>query len=281
MRMLRNVVYVGIVLLVVVLVWGMTKGALAQEVGAGADAEGDRAGVPAAIGKLREAGGQVVRLGEAEGLDGYLVRPPSGETYSAYVTATGALVVGMLLGPEGDNVTRRQLQEAGDAGKLDALGAPAGASPGPAPETPVQRMGRLLQATKEAPGFWLGDRGPVIHVFADATCPYSVRHVQALDVEARAGRLRAHVIPVGLLGDRAAKRAVEIAGAERPGAAWRGAASGAVDRDRGADRVAGNHRLHGGWGVSGVPFSVWEGPQGARVKYGAGEPAVYAGDVLR
>ena len=121
----------------------------------------------------------------------------------------------------------------------------------------------------------------MIHVFADATCPYSVRHVQALEVEARAGRLRAHVIPVGLLGDRAAKRAVEIAGAERPGAAWRGAGAGEVDRDRGADRVAGNHRLHGGWGVRGVPFSVWEGPQGVRVKYGAGEPAVYAGDVLR
>ena len=281
MRVLRNGVYLVIALFVVLLVWGMGKGALAQEVGVGAGGDGDRAALPAAIGKLRAAGGEVVALGEAQGLDGYLVRPPSGETYSAYVTPTGALVVGMLLGPEGDNVTRRQLQEAGDAGKLDALGAPAGASPGPAPETAVQRMGRLLQATKEAPGFWLGDRGPVIHVFADATCPYSVRHVQALDVAARVGRLRAHVIPVGLLGDRAAKRAVEIAGAERPRAAWRGASGGGVDRDRGANRVAANHRLHGGWGVTGVPFSVWEGPQGVRVKYGAGEPAVYAGDVLR
>lgn len=281
MKILRSGVSLVIALFVVLLVWGMGKGALAQEVRSGAGAEGDGAALPAAIGKLQEAGGTVVPLGRAQGLDGYLVRPPSGETYSAYVTSTGAVVVGMLLGPEGDNVTRRQLKEAGDAGKLEGLGAPAGASPGPAPETVVQRMGRLLQATKSAPGFWLGDRGPVIHVFADATCPYSVRHVEALDIEARAGRLQAHVIPVGLLGDRAANRAVEIAGAERMRAAWRGAAAGAVDRDRGAQSIEANHRLHGGWGVRGVPFSVWEGPQGVRVKYGAGAPAVYAGDVLR
>ena len=238
--------------------------------------------LPAAIAKLKEANGTVIALGAAEGLEGYLVRTPSGEPYAAYVTPTGALVVGMLLGAEGDNVTRRQLEDAERAGKLGTLKAPAGASPGPAPAPdPAARMARLVQETKDAAGFWIGDRGPAIHVFADPTCPYSVQHVEALARAADAGRLKAHVIPVGLLGANAAQRAIEIAGAPQPARAWSGAFTGAVNREAGAARIEANHRVHRGWGVRGVPFSVWEGPQEVRVKYGSGDPAVYASDVVR
>lgn len=279
MKILQNGLYLLIALFVVLFAWGMAKDALAQAAGVSARPEGDQAVLPAAIEKLRDANATVVALGGAEGLDGYLVRRDSGETYAAYVTPTGAVVVGLLVGPEGEDVTRRQLEEAREAGKLEGLKAPERQRV--TPESAEQRVGRLLQATKEAQGFWLGRQGPVIHVFADATCPYSTEHVAALAREARAGRLRAHVIPVGVLGERAAKTAVRIAGAERPRDEWMAGAGGPVDEDVGAVVVSENLRVHAGWGVRGVPFSVWEGSQGVRVKYGVGEPGTYAGDVVR
>ena len=237
---------------------------------------------PPAIEAMRKKGAALVVLGEAEGLNGYLVRPPSGRPYAAYVTSTGGVVVGLLVGPEGEDVTRRQLEEARAAGKLEGFGPPARGEGAPAPgEDAGTRVGRLLQVTREAPGFWLGDRGPVIHTFADPTCPYSVEHVRGLARDARAGRLQAHVIPVGILGERAAQRAVEIAGAERPRDAWLAGAGGAVDRDVGAVSVGIGLRAHAGWRVRGVPFSVWEGPQGVQVFYGAADAVAFAGDVVR
>lgn len=139
----------------------------------------------------------------------------------------------------------------------------------------------LFDATQRAEGFTVGDRGPVIHVFADPTCPFSMEHVGDLVAHARAGRLRAHVIPVGLLGERAAVRAVEIMGAERPEVAWEGVVRPEFDHALGAARVARNLDLHAAWRVRGVPFSVWRGPREVRVFYGAGEASSFAGDVVR
>ena len=238
--------------------------------------------LPAAIERLRVANAVIAGLGEAEGLNGYLVRPPSGRPYAAYVTSTGAVVVGLLVGPEGEDVTRRQLETARDAGKLEGFGSGARSEAAPSAGGDVgTRVGRLLEATRKVPGFWLGDRGPVIHTFADPTCRYSLEHVRWLARDARAGRLQAHVIPVGVLGAGAAQRAVEIAGAARPGDAWMGRGGGAIDRDVGAVSVGVGLRAHAGWRVRGVPFSVWEGPQGVQVFYGAGEAGSFAGDVVR
>ena len=280
----------GVVLLTVVLVlsWRQVMGQeFESPLNAPVPVEGagvvEQEELPAAIKRLRASNAVVAGLGEAEGLDGYLVRPPSGRPYAAYVTSTGAVVVGLLVGPDGEDVTRRQLEVARDAGKLEGFGSPARneAAQPPAGADTGTRVGRLLRATIEVPGFWLGDRGPVIHTFADPTCPYSVEHVRGLARDAGEGRLQAHVIPVGVLGERAAQRAVEIAGAARPGDAWMGRGGGAVDRNVGAVSVGVGLRAHAGWRVRGVPFSVWEGPQGVQVFYGAGEAASFAGDVVR
>ena len=253
-----------------------------------AAASGAGARFPASIEAMRRKGADVVELGAAEGLRGFLVRQPDGGTYAAYVTPSGAVVVGLLYAASGEVVTERQLAEARAAGRLARIAAPA---PGTAGEgagragdargaDPRARVAGLFEATRAASGFWMGSRGPVIHVFADPTCPFSERHVRALERDADAGRLRAHVIPVGILGERAALRAVEVAGAGDARMAWEGGFAGPVDRGLGAARIETNNGLLERWRVNGVPFSVWTGPRGVRVHYGAGEAAAYASDVV-
>ena len=245
----------------------------------GADSA-DGSELPPVIESLRAADAQVVPLGMAEGLHGFLVRKPDGNAHAAYVTGTGAVVVGLLIGSDGEDVTRRQLTAAADLGLLPVPDEAARTRRSGASDSVEARVAQLMEGTRRAEGFRLGDRGPVIHVFADPACPYSVEHVRALASDARAGRLRAHVIPVGLLGERSARRAVEIAGAADPRRAWETGSGGAVDRVAGAAKVAANMRMHSGWRVPGVPFSVWEGRAGVRVYYGAGVASSYASDVV-
>ena len=248
--------------------------------------------IPKVIAAMREQGATVVDLGDAEGLRGYLVAQPGGGTYAAYVTQTGAVVVGLLYAADGEVVTERQLSGAKAGGLLERVPVPApqrlrasvGTDRGEriAPRAPDTkgRAALLLDETRAASGFWMGFQGPVIHVFADPTCPFSERHVRSLKRDAAAGRLQAHVIPVGILGERGALRAVEIAGAHDAARAWEGGAGVRVDRQVGAGRVAANNGLLEAWRVTGVPFSVWEGSQGVRVYYGAGEASAYAADVV-
>lgn len=237
---------------------------------------------PPSIESMREKGAHVVALGEAEGLEGFLVRQPGGGTYAAYVTESDAVVVGLLYGADGEVVTQRQLEEAKAAGRLEGVAPPAPVREGrpEAEGTPADRVAGLLEATVEAPGFRMGTRGPVIHTFVDATCPFSVRHVRALKRDAEAGRLQARVIPVGILGERAAMRAVEVAGAANPQLEWELNRRARIDRDVGAARVAVNNALLEAWMVTSVPFTVWDGPQGVRVYSGVGEASVYAAEVV-
>ena len=238
--------------------------------------------LPQVIQRLRDRGAGVIELGEAAGVSGYLVHRGRGDAYAAYVTPGGGLLVGLLIGPGGEDLTARQLAEADAAGLLAGVEVSESrhvtGRPGSGTTDAVEA---LFDATQRAEGFTVGDRGPVIHVFADPTCPFSMEHVGDLVAHARAGRLRAHVIPVGLLGERAAVRAVEIMGAERPEVAWEGVVRPEFDHALGAVRVARNLDLHAAWRVRGVPFSVWRGPREVRVFYGAGEASSFAGDVVR
>ena len=240
-------------------------------------------GPPKPIADIMAAGGKVVSLGEREGLEAFLVVPPGGKAYTLYLLESGSVVVGLLLGADGANLTAVQLQEAHAAGKLEGMDGLVAASRA-VEEVPADRgtrgISELFEATRVASGFWMGDRGPELHTFVDPTCPYSVEHVRLLGRDAAAGRLRAHVIPIGVLGALGVREAVEVAGAADPRARWEGADGGAIDEALGAARVVANRRVHGGWRVRGVPFTVWMGRDDVRVFYGAGEASSYAREVL-
>ena len=257
-------------------------GVLAREAHA-ADGDGSERVLPAALARIEQAGAKVVPLGESEGLEAFLAVPPSGRGYTVYALESGAVLVGLLLGPDGESLTAAQLKKAEEAGELAEVKArlegPAGGSQPRVRERPWS-VTELFDVTRSAPGFWMGERGPEFHTFVDPTCPFSVEHVRLLARDAALGKLRAHVIPVGVLGERGVEGAIRIAGSELGRAKWDGGDGGAFDRAAGVARVNANRELHGAWRVRGVPFTVWMGTSEVRVFYGAGEASSFAADVM-
>ena len=258
---------------------GLGAGPVAQAQGP-QEAAAQEAALPRVMERLRAQGAEVVPLGEASGVSGFLVHREGGGAYSAYVTPGGGLLVGLLIGADGEDLTGRQVQAAREAGALEGLGVDEARAQARVPGSSGDPVQGLFEATRSAFGFTLGEEGPVIHVFADRTCPYSYRHVEGLKALARAGKVRARVIPIGLLGEDAALKAVEITGSERPEVSWDGVVRPQWDQELGAARVQRNMELHAAWKVRGVPFSVWRGPQGVRVFYGAGDASAFASDVV-
>ena len=239
------------------------------------------------VSALRANGAEVVSLGSRGGLDGYFVTPPEGAGYGLYVTGDGHAVAGLLYGPDGTEVTGDQLAAARPAkASRDGAGSPerAGvattaahaASDGPGAVATSASRATLFERIAAAFGFTLGNRGPVVVLLGDATCPWSRSAAARLGRAALDGRLQLRVVPVAVLGGDAARRAVAIAAHPEPARVWfegggasnpRAGDTRARDtraRDRtGAERIARNNALFDAWGAGAVPLIAWRAPGGA------------------
>ena len=262
--------------------------AMAASPGDAADAFG-----PDLIEVLRANSAQVVSLGSRGGLDGYFVTPSGGTGYGLYVTGDGHAVVGLLFGPDGMEITGTQLaavRPAASAQRADAAPPETLVPQTLVPETVVPKtaapamtahaegavrpssspsLTRLFERSAAAFGFTLGNRGPLAVLLGDATCPWSRSAVAGLGRAALDGRLQLRVVPVAILGARAARRASAIAANADPARAWFEGPDRAPDRV-GAERIARNNALLDGWGATAVPFIAWRAPDGG-VAYRIGD----------
>lgn len=210
------------------------------------------AAAPAAGGvldALKERGAAVRPLGERGGLDGHLVTLADGSSYALYLTPAGFAVAGLLYDPDGKLATPRRLA-------------------GP-PARGFSRNAALFRSTLSAFGFTVGDRGPVVAAFADPACRWSNATVAALAGEARRGELRLRVIPIGVLGGEAARRAAAIASSPDPAAAWFDPARASEPRPGGAFAVERNDRIFDLWRKGGVPLLLWR--DGERIAWRVGD----------
>ena len=215
------------------------------------------ADAPATISALKANGAHVVELGARGGLDGYLVEPAGGDSYSLYITPDGHAVAGLLYGPGGNLITGDQIAAAQDLA-ADTPMQVAHASEGAAP---VPDAEALFERSAAAFGFTLGESGPPVVLFGDPTCRWSRAAAARLGRQALAGRFRLHVIPVGLLGGAAARKAAAIASSPDPASAWFDRAVAAAAPE-GARRIARNNALHDAWGETAVPLIAWRNAQG-------------------
>ena len=191
------------------------------------------------------------RLATGGGLSGHFVELADGDAYGLYLTPDGHAVAGLLYGPDGTLVTGSQIAAArgaagggaiparaalGEAGIDDVVAAdptvfahgyeygpdvPGTDSPGtevPGAEAPGIDM--LFERSGAAFGFTLGRSGPLVVLFADPACRWSRAAVARLGRPALDGRLRLHVVPVGVLGAASAREAAAIASAPDPALAW-------------------------------------------------------------
>ena len=252
-----------------------------------------RAAEPDLVSALRDKGAQIVPLGPRGGLAGYLVTPVGGAGYSLYVTGDGHGVAGLLYGPDGVLLTGGQLAA------VRGENRPAGTAPNPLPlaelgigcakphgecrgyraggrdsgalggaeaamqpdtSTGVSRA-VLFERSASAFGFTLGERGPLVVLFGDPSCPWSRSAVARIGREAMAGKLRLHVVPVALLGAASAHRAAGIAASSDPAQAWFARDDGPAGQDA-RDRIARNNALFDAWGERSVPLIAHRTMQG-------------------
>ena len=260
---------------------------------------------PAVVAALRANGARIMALGERGGLSGHFVELADGDAYGLYLTPDGHAVAGLLYGPDGALITGSQIAAArgaagggaiparaalGEAGIDDVVAAdptvlahgyeygpdvpgtdsPGTDSPGtevPGAEAPGIEM--LFERSGAAFGFTLGRRGPLVVLFADPACRWSRAAVARLGRPALDGRLRLHVVPVGVLGAASAREAAAIASAPDPALAWFEGA-GASARSEGGRQIARNNDLFDGWGLGAVPLIVWRGA-GGRIVHRLGD----------
>ena len=225
---------------------------------------GDEAGLVRA---LQAAGAEVLALGARGGLEGYFVTPARGAGYSLYVTGDGHAVAGLLYAPDGTEVTGMQLAAARGAGTFgdtppEEATTMAHAAPDGSDEPVPEASARLFERSAGAFGFTLGESGPVVVLFGDATCRWSRAAAAKLGTEALAGRLRLHVVPVAVLGAGAAQGAAAIAASPDPARAWFEGPTRPADR-QGASRIARNNALLDAWGADAVPLIVWRTGDGS------------------
>ena len=241
-----------------------------------------RAAEPDLVSALRDKGAQIMPLGARGGLAGYLVTPVGGAGYSFYVTDYGHGVAGLLYGPDGVLLTGGQL--AAVRGENRPAGTePSSASGAPNPTANVEGAGVrdsgasteaatsdtatgvsravLFERSASAFGFTLGERGPLVVLFGDPSCPWSRSAVARTGREAMAGKLRLHVVPVALLGAASAHRAAGIAASSNPAQAWFARNVGPGGQDA-RDRIARNNTLFDTWGERSVPLTAYRTMQG-------------------
>ena len=127
----------------------------------------------------------------------------------------------------------------------------------------------LFRRSVLAYGFTLGRTGPPVVAFADPHCRWSRSAVARLAQPALAGRLRLHVVPIGVLGAASAREAAAIASAGDPAIAWFEGA-GAAGSAAGARRIERNNALFDAWMVDAVPLIVWQGSVG-RIAHSLGD----------
>ena len=114
-----------------------------------------------------------------------------------------------------------------------------------------------------------GHTGPVAVAFADPGCRWSRAAVARLARPALDGRLRLHVVPVGVLGAASAREAAAIASAADPAMAWFEGAAGHASPE-GGRRIARNNALFDAWGAGAVPLIAWRARDG-RVAHRVGD----------
>ena len=250
-------------------------------------------GLPASLEALRTAGAELVPLGRAGVLKGWLVRRADGSVLTVYAAPGGHVVAGLLYGPDGRELTGGQLERA--ANRSLAAAAPA-AIPAPAstggtpPAGPTRTAGResLADAVRAAAGsqagyrhsvpgagraalfersldtaaFTVGETGPDLVAFLDPGCPWSRQAAAELGQLALDGAFRLHAVPVGLMSAESHAHAAGILAAPRPGLAWyRSEPSPATAED--GLRLEANNALWRAFGAGAVPFLAWRGADGA------------------
>lgn len=208
---------------------------------------------PKSISAMVKEGATASFLGSDLGLNGWLIQKDN-QAQTVYSTLDGnGVVIGILYDQTGIPVTEVQLSAI-------STNLPERATD----NTEVKpELDNLVQRLKAAPGAVFGTSGPLLHVFMDPQCPFCHGLWQEAQTLTQEGKIRIHVIPVGLLGPSSAELTSQILGGETKHY-WQLAMQNRnvnVEHHElriGANLTENNNRLFFDWNGNGVPLIVFE-----------------------
>jgi hypothetical protein len=205
-----------------------------------------------------DEGGKVEFLGNAYGLDGWVISKEGLEPAAVYTTKEGGLVRGMLVSPDGANETMNQL-----IALKARLGGSQAALPG-AENAHAPRVEKFYAEVEKAPWAEAGNKdAPYLYFFMNVTCDDCQKAWRDMQPMINAGKLRVRLAPFGAKQPNRDGGAALLSAAE-PQKAWNDFIDGkkealdagaAVDGSR--EAVDFNSKLLASWGVKSSPFILY------------------------
>jgi thiol:disulfide interchange protein DsbG len=224
--------------------------------------------------KFLDEGGRMEFLGNAYGLDGWLLIHKDNKLTTIYTTPEGGLIKGGLFDPSGQPVTAQQIQ-AFQARMNGAQGAVPGAERGGASKAEtvyakVEKANWVRVGSKDA---------PYLYMFINVGCAHCQELWKKLQPAVKAGTLQLRIVP---FGEKELNRdgGAALLSVDKPGDAWQEFIDGkqdslASDKIKGDARkqIDANTKLVQQTGIPGpLPFTIYRKLTDGTVTAIVGEP---------
>ena len=231
---------------------------------------------------LQTKGYTVDYLGQALGLDGWVIRNAQDQAQYAYTTSEGGLIMGLLFDHGGEIHTAKQVQEMRDIIKGNSQAAAPIAKSAQSTDK-VSRAERLYAEVEGA--YWFGTQNtdaPYIYTFINPTCDHCAEywrdHMKSLVDD---GSLQVRFIPFGAGWDNKSAAAALLQ-AEKGIDLWNtytddsdhSVLTSNVQNIKAAtwDQVKYNTQLFAKWNLPTVPFTIYRAPVDGKIKILSGVP---------
>ena len=233
-----------------------------------------KAGKPALLKQFEDSGGTLNFLGNAYGMDGWIITDKNDEkkVQFAYATPEGALILGTMYAPDGKMETKKQLKalkERQDGSQAAAPGA----------ENSSLKAERFYAKTEKANWVALGDsQAPYLYVFINIKCASCQLFWKDLKSSVKEKKLQVRLIPYGgKKGNRNSGAA--LLSVENPEEAWRAYLEGdttALGKDKIKDgayqKINENNILVKEWKRGKRPFTIYRKPKDGEITAIVGYP---------
>jgi len=224
--------------------------------------------------KFEEAGGKIDFIGNAYGMDGWIVTNPQDKVLTAYTTPEGGLIVGMLFAPDGTSETQKQLE----AYHARISGNAQTAAPG-AEKSDSSKSEKLYAETEKAGWVALGDsHAPYLYMFMNVNCDHCQEFWKDLSGAVGDNRLQVRLVPYGTAPANREGGAALLS-ADNPMAAWQAYVSGdktALAKEKAKDdafaKIDANTAMVKAWNLSGPPFTLYRKPGDGTLAAVVGRP---------
>ncbi|MFH1158394.1 MAG: hypothetical protein V1721_05865 [Pseudomonadota bacterium] len=233
-----------------------------------------KSGKPALLQQFEAAGGVLDFLGNAYGMDGWIITDKKDEkkVQFAYATPEGALILGMMYAPDGTLETRKQLEalkQRQDGSQTAAPGA----------ENSRLKAEKFYAQTEKASWVAIGDsQAPYLYMFINVNCDHCQAFWKDMEGFVKEGKLQVRLVPFGVKkGNRDGGAA--LLSVENPEEAWRAHVGGdatALTKDKikagATQKIKENTVLAKNWKKGEAPFTLYRKPGDGIVTAIVGRP---------